>query len=266
MTAKTVTVADLVATCEELFPPSLAECWDNVGLLVGDPERPVSRVMTCLTLSPRTVAEAVERSAQLVIAHHPVPFEAVQQIRTDTLTGWIIWQLAGHRIAVYSPHTAFDSAASGINQLLVERLGLADVRPLCPSKDDQRLGIGRIGILPQPMPFLEFAQHVKRSLQLKSVQVAGMPKGTVERVAVACGAAGNLLREVHTAGCHAFVLGETRFHTCVEAEFLGVGLCLVGHYASERLGVEHLAGLLRDRFPQLEIWASQNETDPIRWV
>lgn len=266
MTAKTLTVAEIVAACEELFPPSLAESWDNIGLLVGDPARPATRVMTCLTLTPRTVTEAIERSAHLVIAHHPAPFGAVQQVRTDSLTGWIIWQLAGQRIAVYSPHTAFDSAARGINQLLAERLALADVRPLCPSKENPELGTGRVGILPQPMPFLEFAQFVKTTLQLKSVQVAGTLKGVVDRVAVACGASGTLLQNVHAAGCQAFVLGETRFHTCVEAEFLGVGLCLLGHYQSERLGVEHLTDLLRDRFPQLEIWASQAEADPIRWL
>ncbi|MGB9687825.1 Nif3-like dinuclear metal center hexameric protein [Thermogutta sp.] len=260
------TVEDLCDVCREICPPDLAERWDNTGLLLGDPARPVERVMTCLTLSPRTVAEAIENGANLVISHHPVPFTPLTAITTVTLPGWILWQLAVHQIAVFSPHTSFDSAAQGINQLLAERLKLTDIRPLRPSSAEPSLGTGRLGILPEPRPFLEFAQHVKNVFGLKHIAVAGTPRVPVERVAIGCGAAGELLRDAHQAGCQAFVLGETRFHTCMEAEFLGIGLCMIGHYQSERLGMEHLAHLLRERFPQVEIWASRAECDPIRWI
>ncbi|MBC7354020.1 MAG: Nif3-like dinuclear metal center hexameric protein [Thermogutta sp.] len=260
------TVEDVCTVCREICPPELAEAWDNTGLLLGDPARAVERIMTCLTLSPRTVAEAIENGANLVISHHPVPFTPLKAITTETLPGWILWQLAAHQIAVFSPHTSFDSAAQGINQLLAERLKLTDVRPLRPSPAEPSLGTGRLGILPEPQPFLEFAQYVKTVFGLKHIAVAGSPRLPVERVAIGCGAAGELLRDAHQAGCQAFVLGETRFHTCVEAEFLGVGLCMIGHYQSERLGVEYLAHLLRERFPQVEIWASQSECDPIRWI
>ena len=70
-------------------------------------------------------------------------------------------------------------------------------------------------------------------------------------MAVACGAAGEFLEVAHNAGCDAMVLGEARFHTCLEAEAWGIGLLLPGHFASERFAVEELAGVLGREFPEV---------------
>ena len=68
------TVADLISALQTIAPLSLAAEWDNVGLLLGDPAAPVERVMTCLTVTPDSVAEAVEANAQLIVSHHPILF------------------------------------------------------------------------------------------------------------------------------------------------------------------------------------------------
>ncbi len=60
-------------------------------------------------------------------------------------------------------------------------------------------------------------------------------------------------------------LGEARFHTCLEAEALGIGLLLPGHFASERFAMEGLAEVLARQFPDVQVWASQRESDPVRW-
>ena len=62
------------------------------------------------------------------------------------------------------------------------------------------------------------------------------------------------------------VLGEARFHTCVEAEAWGIGLLLPGHFASERFAVEDLAELLAKEFPEVQVWASREERDPLQWL
>ena len=62
------------------------------------------------------------------------------------------------------------------------------------------------------------------------------------------------------------VLGEARFHTCLEAEAAGIGLLLPGHFASERFAVECLAEVLGRQFPDVEVWASRRESDPLRWA
>ena len=126
------TVAELVQWLEDFAPSRLAEPWDNVGLLWGDPAASVGRLMTCLTVTRITAAEAVAEQADLIVSHHPVLFRAVQRIRADLPVTAPLWILARAGIAVASPHTAFDSTAGGINDGLCRRLGLVDVVPLRP--------------------------------------------------------------------------------------------------------------------------------------
>ncbi|MGA2618600.1 MAG: Nif3-like dinuclear metal center hexameric protein [Thermoguttaceae bacterium] len=258
------TVGMVTAFLERFAPLRLAESWDNVGLLVGDPRREAGRVMTCLTVTPRSAAEAIEHRADLIITHHPLPFQPLPRLTADSTVGRLLLDLVAARTAVYSPHTAFDSAAGGINQQLAEGLGLRGVTPLRPHEEGQ--GVGRCGWLPEPAPLAELAVRLKKFLALQRLQMVGPGEQPVRMVAVACGAAHELLPAARQAGCDALVLGEARFHTCLEAEACGVGLLLPGHYASERFAIESLAAVVARQFSGLECWASREERDPLRWV
>jgi dinuclear metal center YbgI/SA1388 family protein len=124
------TVADVTGWLEQFAPARLAEPWDNVGLLWGDPAAAAQRVMTCLTVTPATAAEAIEKQAALIVSHHPVLFREVKRIRADSPETGHLWKLARAGIAIASPHTAFDNTPHGINDILCQRLGLVDVGPL----------------------------------------------------------------------------------------------------------------------------------------
>lgn len=117
----------------ELAPLELAESWDNVGLLLGDEQASVARVMTCLTLTTDVAVEAIAERAELIVTHHPILFKPVQKLTTRTAEGRMVWELARQGVSVYSPHTAWDSAPRGINQRLAEALGLTDIAPLKPT-------------------------------------------------------------------------------------------------------------------------------------
>ena len=259
-----VTVAEIAAFLEQFAPSRLAADWDNVGLLVGDRDQQVQRVMTCLTITPASAAEAIDLEAELIVTHHPLPLRAVKRLTRDTTSGRLLLDLIAARVAVYSPHTAFDSAAAGINQRLAQGLGLKDIAPLVP--DPLGLGSGRYGGLEEPISLEQLAQRTKQFLAAGRLQLVGEPAQMVRSVAVACGAAGELLEAAAQAGCHAMLLGEARFHTCLEAEAAGIGLVLPGHFASERFAVESLAGILGEQFPAVRVWASRQERDPIRWM
>lgn len=127
------TIADLVAFLKTFAPPALAEEWDNVGLLVGDAAQPAERVLTCLTLTPDVAAEAIARKANLVVTHHPILFRPVKRLTADDAQGKMLLDLIAARVAVYSPHTSYDSAADGINQQLAIELGLTEIVPLRPA-------------------------------------------------------------------------------------------------------------------------------------
>jgi len=124
------TVAAVVGFLEEFAPPRLAAEWDNVGLLLGDRQARVKRIMTCLTVTPESAAEAVEAKAQLIVTHHPILFRPVKRLTTGNPEGRMLLSLIRAGVAVYSPHTAFDNTRGGINDAIVRRLGRVGVGPL----------------------------------------------------------------------------------------------------------------------------------------
>ena len=255
------TIADLQRWLAEFAPPRLAAEWDNVGLLVGDASREVTRVMTCLTVTAESVAEAIREGAQLIVTHHPFPFSAVKRITSETHAGRLLLSLIEGRIAVLSPHTAFDSARGGINRRLAERIGLEYIQPLIEDSHDAALGTGRQGTFAGTLG--ELAARACAKLGIAQVQLVGNPARLLERVAVGCGSAGELLAAAHAAECDCFVTGEARFHTALEAQALGMTMILLGHYASERFAVEELAQRFIDEYPTLHCWPSRDEADPI---
>lgn len=123
-------VADVARWLEGFAPSRIAESWDNVGLLWGDPRTAVSRVMTCLTVTPESAQEAIDSKAELIVSHHPVLFKAVKRVRADLVETGFLWDLARAGVSIASPHTAFDNTRDGINDGLARRLGLTDVSPL----------------------------------------------------------------------------------------------------------------------------------------
>jgi dinuclear metal center YbgI/SA1388 family protein len=257
-------VAEVVRFLEEFAPPGLAEDWDNVGLLWGDRAREAGAVMTCLTLTPDVAAEAIDAGAGLVVTHHPILFRAVRQVTADSPDGRMLWELARAGVAVYSPHTSFDNTRGGINDQLAERFGLIDIEPLRTIAESvESPGSGRMGRLDTPVRLDELAALARDRLSATCVQFVGPPERRIERLGIACGSAAEFLKDAHRAGCDVFLTGEARFHACLEAEELGIGLVLVGHYASERPAIEQLAARLAKRFPNITTWPSQRERDPL---
>jgi dinuclear metal center YbgI/SA1388 family protein len=124
------TVSTVCAFLDRFAPPALAAEWDNVGLLLGDGAAEVRRLLTCLTVTPAVVAEAVEERADLIVSHHPIFFRGAKRLSTESPDGRLVWPLARSGVAVYSPHTAFDNTVGGINDILARRLGLIEVEPL----------------------------------------------------------------------------------------------------------------------------------------
>lgn len=261
-----ITVADVCGFLETFAPAALAAEWDNVGLLVGDRAQKVERIMTCLTITPAAAAEAIREQADLIVTHHPLPFKPLRRLTADQPAGRILLDLIRAGIAIHSPHTAFDSAAAGINQQLAEGLGLNDIQPLEPAADGTRVGSGRFGNLAAATTLGQVVAALKQFLKISGLHVVGDLPMPISRVAVACGSAGEFLGVAIERGCQVLVTGETRLHTCYEAESRGVALLLAGHYASERFGVEKLAEVLGGQFAGLEVWASREEKDPLSWL
>ena len=132
-----VTVGEIVKVLNTWAPLELKESWDNPGLLIGNPDEPVDKVLVTLDVMMDTVDYAVEQGVKLIVSHHPVIFDGLKSLRTDTYNGAMYQKLLAHHIAVYSAHTNLDSADGGVNDVLANLLGLTDIEGLVPVSEDK---------------------------------------------------------------------------------------------------------------------------------
>jgi dinuclear metal center YbgI/SA1388 family protein len=260
------TTAAVIEALERIAPLRLAAEWDAVGLLVGSRRGEIARVMTCLSLTREVALEAVRERADLVVTHHPLPFRPVARITDDSSTGRVLLELTGAGIAVWSGHTAWDSAAGGINDQLAGLIGLQHVAPIQPDQIHPLAGFGRAGSAPAGWSVATLARHVAGHLGVKIIQVVGDGGRAAGRVGIVCGSGGDTIDAVLAAGCETLLTGELRLHHAIEARAAGLAVIAVGHHASERFSMEVLAGRLAEAVPGLICWASRDETDPLGWL
>ena len=257
---------DVLAALDQIAPLRLAAEWDAVGLLVS-PRRPdIRRVITCLTLTPEVAAEAVRQEADLVVTHHPLPFRPVGRITPETGTGQVLLDLIGGGVGVWSGHTAWDSAAGGINDQLAAMLPLEQVRPIEPDAEDPAVGFGRIGEAGPSHSLADLARRLADQLAVSPVQVVGGPDRAAGRVGIVCGSGGDLVGQVAAAGCTTLVTGEIKLHQAAEARAAGMGVIAVGHHASEHFSMAVLGQRLAAAIPGLETIAAEADRDPIEWL
>ena len=126
----TLTVRDAVEVLERSYDPRWAESWDAVGLVTGDPDQPVRRVLLAVDPAPGVVDEAVTWSADLLLTHHPLLLRGVHGVATTTPKGRAVTALVRGGVALYVAHTNADVADPGVSDALAEVLGLVDTRPL----------------------------------------------------------------------------------------------------------------------------------------
>ena len=173
-------------------------------------------------------------------------------------------QVAEWRLEAVCPESDVDAVITAVRRAHTYEEPAVDVYPMRPSASPQ--GVGRIGELPTAIPLRSLAECVKKALRAGPVQNIGEADRDVKRMAIACGAGGELLPDAARAGADVLLTGEVRFHDCLAAQARGLALVLPGHYATERCGIEDLADRLKAEWPGLAVWASRRECDPSTWV
>ncbi len=236
-----VRVKNILDIINREAPFSLAERWDNVGLLVGDREQEVSAVLTGLDPTNLLIDEALDRSANTIITHHPVIFKPLATINTGSPEGRLLEKALSNRIAIIGCHTNFDSAREGVSDYLADRLGLIDLAPLVPAPDGSPdTGIGCIGRYNPALGAADFVERALQVLELKSIQTAGKIPRQVRTVAVCGGSGSDFARAAFEQGADIYLSAEIKHSTAIWA--VENGFCIMDgtHYATEKPAVKLL--------------------------
>ncbi len=130
-------VRDLTNAMERIAPTAAAEAWDNVGLLVGDPDAALTGVCLCIDLTAEVFNEARQLRANAVVAYHPPIFKGAKRLLAGDVEHGVVFDAIRTGVAIYSPHTALDVAAGGTNDVLADCLYLTNRRPLRSAKPDE---------------------------------------------------------------------------------------------------------------------------------
>ena len=257
-----MTVHDILTFVETLAPPSMKYDWDNVGLLCGSAGQEVHKILVALDPFEGVCLEAADKGADLLVTHHPLIFRPRTSVTDGDDVGRSILFLAKHGISALNAHTNLDCAPGGVNDVLAETLGLADVEVLDPLGVDGQgrpWGLLRAGAVEaQPLP--QFLAHVKTRLQVQGLRYVdgGRP---VRKVAVGGGACADELPAVLAAGCDTFVTADVKYNEFYDARAEGVNLIDAGHFATENPVVAVLAAKLRAAFPEIPVECAETHRD-----
>jgi dinuclear metal center YbgI/SA1388 family protein len=254
----------VLAALQVAYPVELAESWDAVGLVCGDPGAEVRRALVCVDPVRETVDEAIDSEADLLLAHHPLLLRGVHGVPADDPKGALVHRLIQKGVALYCAHTNADVANPGVSDALAAALGLDVLGPLRP-REDGRSGLGRVTACPAPTDLTGFVAHVENSLPVTAwgVRAAGEHHRQVHRVALSGGAGDGLLTEARHAHADVFLTADLRHHPASEhLQHRGApALIDVAHWASEWPWCAQAAEVIRSA-GNVAVEVSTARTDP----
>ena len=255
---------DIYKALEEAFPRTLAYEWDNVGVMIGTMNKPITHVFVTLDVTKDCLKAAKEAGADLIIAHHPLIFTAFNAIHYDTYKGQLIRDIIKSDITIFAAHTNYDIARGGMNDMLAMKLGLVQTTQLSPV--DETHGLGRIGKFPSKIPLNDAIKSIKTALDIPDARYIGA-KGnkTIETVALIGGSGSDFASQAKAKGADLYITGDVTYHKA--HEMLEMGLCVldVGHSAEKHFK-QALRDWMKTRFSELKISIYEPSQNPYMHV
>ncbi|WP_026460167.1 Nif3-like dinuclear metal center hexameric protein [Schaalia suimastitidis] len=245
------TLADVIGRIEAWYPRHSAEEWDRVGLILGDPQRHISRILLAVDPVSATVGQCVDGNFDLLLTHHPLYLRGTSFLPENDPKGKMVADLIRANAALYCAHTNADVAHDGVADALARLVGLTECQPLVPHGVDAHgytIGLGRIGTI-ATTTLADFANRVAAVLPAgpHGLYVAGDEATPVTRIAVSGGAGDHFLAQARQMGADVFLTADLRHHPASEhIEGGGPALLCASHWATEWPWLPLLADKLRD--------------------
>ena len=260
------TVADILKFIDSIAPRSMKMDWDNVGLLCGSKNTPLTKILVALDPFEGVCHEAAELGAELIVTHHPLIFRPVSAVTDETEVGRCIRFLCKHDISAINAHTNLDCAPGGVNDRLAATLGLEDIEVINPVGTDEHgqpyglLRCGTVGV----QSLEAFLSTVKESLSCNGLRYVDSGK-PVHKVAVGGGACAGEVIDALRSGCDTFVTADVKYNQFWDAQTLGLNLIDAGHFHTENPIVSVLAEKISAAFPEIQVIVSEKHHDCMKF-
>lgn len=257
------TVAELADLLEKRYPKSLAVEWDVVGLITGNQELLLDKILLTVDITKEVIQEAIDLSVNLIISHHPLILDSNENSDIQSKRLELKSIIEKNSIALFILHTNADIAINGVNDSFAELLGLKEVRAIGTEK------MARIGLLPVEMTLKELAKKIQEILpsNKSAIQVSGILNQKIKTVALCGGSGSSLLEQIRQTEAEVYVTADLKHHVVSDNKTMN-GPCLisVSHWASEWVWLPQLKQQLENDFKLIgkntKIVVSNIVTDP----
>jgi dinuclear metal center YbgI/SA1388 family protein len=254
---------DIINIIESVAPLSYQEDWDNSGLQVGDRNAEVNAALLTVDVTESVVNEAITLGCDLIVSHHPLLFHGLKQITGSTPQERCVLKAIQHNIAIYSAHTSMDSWLHGVSGRMAEKLGIKDYHILSETQDN--VGLGVIGILPEPIHVQELITHVAKVFGIKGAGLRYVEGqlDQVQSIAICGGAGADLLQDAIAQGAHVFISADFKYHE-LQAAFGQIAVIDMDHWVSEHFVREIFEQLLS---PYIHTHVAKEDKSPVQyWI
>jgi len=257
-----MTVQEIYDLLDAFAPFSLQESYDKSGLLAGDPQSSVTRILLTLDITVPVIQEAADKHCELILSHHPViwdPLKAVTPVHP-------VWHLVRHNIAAICSHTCLDIAEGGLNDFAGELISAqipltAERAPLEILSGNRTLG--RVAALTAPADADTLAKKLCAAFSCKPLRYyAGANAGSIKKIAWCTGSGGDLIPAAIAAGADALITGDCKHSVWAEAQNRGFTLFDCGHFETEVPVVQLFQRILRTSGADAELIVSAEGTKP----
>ncbi|WP_314117533.1 Nif3-like dinuclear metal center hexameric protein [Peptostreptococcus stomatis] len=254
------------------YPEELQYSWDNSSLNLGDLDQDINKIMLTLEITNRTIDEAIEKGVDLVISHHPFLMSKVNQIRTDTIKGGLIYKMIRNNISAYCMHTSYDMAEDGLNDYFFDLLGIKDRQVLDVESsldsynDGKEYGLGRLADLEKPIEIGDLISILKEKLNIDQARYVGPKDLLINKIAVVTGNGSEFFQLAKSKGCDILITGDLKYHQAMDALDIDMALLDFGHYGTEHIFSESVYNYINSISGDIEVLISERNIDPFTFV
>ena len=261
-------VSEISEIVNDWMPTSIAEVFDNVGLILGNPESLVTNILITLDTTNEVIDEAIKKNCNLIISYHPIIFNGLKKITFDS--GYVqksIINAVKNNISIYAIHTSLDNHPEGISYFLAKKIGLKNLLTLIPKKDGQngiKTGMGILGKLDQPKDENSFFDLIKDKLNIKYLRHSKKINKTIYKVSVVAGSGSFAIKNSLDSEVDAFITSDLKYHNFFEADNKAI-LVDIGHYESENHIKLIIKEFLNKKLPNFTLLLSENNINPVNY-
>lgn len=236
----------------DFAPVEFAESYDNVGLLVGDKNKEIKKVLITLDADEKVIDDAKNNGCDLIISHHPLIFMPIKRITEDDSISKSIIKLIKNDISLISMHTNFDSVNEGLCDLFLDKI--AKTKDKTSIEGDPENGLGRIACLSEEKSLSDVLNTVKKEFKTDNLKYIGDKDKKIEKIAVCNGGGADFIYTAKDMGADVYISGDFKYHHARFAYENDISLIDVPHYNAEIIFCEYLKDLLdKEFFKKLDI-------------